>query len=355
MKIEYEALVNYSKDYFKDKNVSEEDFNQFFPKYLRESVVLEYGFFKDMLMKILLHLIRVGIRVFLKPRNESVGSLDADEVKHVYDLESSTYDFKHHLTTRGKDTSWRRFAGYCVLNYFRKVRHPIRVLDLCTGTGLNIKEMINVCRHWGVKAEFVGLDYNDNMLNLAKERNYDSDFSVRFDHGDAMNFVESDTPLTWYRPEVFDIVTQMCGIGGIYNPISVFENVIQVLKPGGQYFMSDMHRPIYGQLGELPLLILFWFKMPVYEIFTYKHTTIPVVLNKLWAWRDTTLDFYTLPLITCQSENGKYYGFKVVSFETESQRWWLSLPIMPVAKIIVEKIEISEEEFLKRNTILQYI
>jgi hypothetical protein len=45
-------------------------------------------------------------------------------------------------------------------------------------------------------------------------------------------------------------------------------------------------------------------------------------------------------------------GLEVKYFEQESQRWWFSLPLMPTAKIVVEKVEISEDVAKKRETIL---
>jgi hypothetical protein len=88
------------------------------------------------------------------------------------------------------------------------------------------------------------------------------------------------------------------------------------------------------------------------EMVVYEDSTLPVVLNRLWGWRDTTLCFYLLPLATYCDDAGKYWGFEVKTFEQESQRWWFALPLMPVAKIVVEKVEISKEVAKKREEIL---
>jgi hypothetical protein len=79
---------------------------------------------------------------------------------------------------------------------------------------------------------------------------------------------------------------------------------------------------------------------------------MPVVLNRLWGWKDPTLDFYRLPLATWQSEDGTWWGFNITSFEMATERWWFSLPLMPVGKIVVKKITISAEEAKRRPEVL---
>jgi hypothetical protein len=60
-------------------------------------------------------------------------------------------------------------------------------------------------------------------------------------------------------------------------------------------------------------------------------------------------------LVTWVDLAGDCWGYHVINLETESQRWWFSLPLMPTAKIIVQKTSLSREEHEKRQKILSLL
>jgi hypothetical protein len=70
----------------------------------------------------------------------------------------------------------------------------------------------------------------------------------------------------------------------------VANSVLAVLREGGRFLLIDMHRPLLGLPGEWALPG-FWVRFPRLEYFNYAKTTLPLVLARLWGWRDTTLDF----------------------------------------------------------------
>ena len=328
-----------------------------FPAYLQDQTQSSRAL-AGPLRRLVQFLIQTGIRLVLRPRRGAVGKLDISEVNEVYDREALTYDVKHHLTTRGMDTMWRRAAGWCAVMTAQRSHSRVRILDLCTGTGLTVVEMVNILREYGASAEIIGLDYNEKMLALARERNPESDdIRTRFIRGDAMSMVSRsdgrDASLMGFSQEAFDLVSQVFGIGGISSPLDVFRGVLQILKPGGRFFLIDMHRPIQSQPGEWPFFFR-WIKTPLLEALTYTETTIPLALNRLWAWRDPTLDFYLLPLVTWRDSAGSVWGFKTEHFRVESERWWLSLPVMPVGQIMVEKEMITTEEEQERSNLLTW-
>lgn len=317
------------------------------PLYL-ENYTMDHGQPIPLWFKFVQFWLRLLVKIFLQPRKGPVGDLNIHEVEGVYNREALTYDIKHHLTTHGMDLMWRRWAGWGIVNIGRDKKGQISVLDLCTGTGLAIKEMAILLSEWGIKCFITGLDYNVKMLNVARSRNIKhKDIDISYVRGDAMNLVQDVQPPTeikQFTPNSFDAVTQVFGIGGIDSPSNVFKNVLQILKPGGQFFLTDMHHPITSQPGEWPFMLK-WFSSPRFEALVYREITLPLVLNRLWGWRDTTLNFYLLPLITYIDEEGIKWGFKVVVFEYEAQRWWFNLPIMPIAKIVVEKVRIDDNDF----------
>jgi ubiquinone/menaquinone biosynthesis C-methylase UbiE len=286
------------------------------------------------------------IWAFLSPRRDQHISANpsTDEVMSVYTREARHYDDKHHLTTRGQDTVWRREAASCVLTASQKISYPIRVLDLCTGTGLAVVEIVKILNEWEVPADITGVDLYEAMLAVARARIFPwPSERLRFEHGDAT--------CLQYRSATFDIVTQVFGIGGIPLPDDVFRSVLRVLRTGGEYYFVDMHRPVQQFSGEWPFVGKWW-RMPWLEAATYTLTTIPLALARLWGWRDPTLDFYRAPLATYQ-EDGQWYGFETSWFKIEVERWWLGLPFMPTARLLVRKIRISEEEAHQRLRAIQ--
>lgn len=329
---------------------------EYLPKYLLFPVSVKFGPFKEWCLTIVQKFLILLVKIFLSPRKGNVGKLDIKEVEEVYNREAKSYDLKHHLTTRGMDTMWRRRAGWFVINIAKYKGNPIDILDLCTGTGLTVEEMITILGEWSKSAHIVGLDYNEKMLSVARSRDVNhssikNGVIVDFVKGNAMELVGKSTDgCKTFSAESFDAVTQVFGDGGINNSLAVFQGVIKLLKPGGEYLMIDMHRPIANLPGEMPFLWK-WFKFPLFEHTSYSKHTMPVVLSRLWGWKDPTIDFYTLPLVTLV-DNGICWGFEVKSFSVETERWWFGLPLMPTARIVVKKVEITFAEFVRRNGML---
>lgn len=341
----------------KENQISIDELKKFFPKYILRPSPIYYGTAKNILFKIIQFFLETLVKVFLRPRESDTGSLDLKEVNEVYTREAATYNKKHHLTTRGMDLVWRRNVGWFLAIDSRGKDSPVTILDLCTGTGLTIREILKILEQWGIKANIVGLDFNLGMLNIAKtDPPISSNCVINFVKGDAMDLFRMDptskVALTQFEKDTFDYVVQMFGVGGISDPIKEFYGVLRILKSNGKFFLIDMHKPIPELHGELPLFLK-WFRFPTFETFIYERATIPLVLNKLWGWRDTTLCFYFLPLVVFKDEDDNFWGFETVYYVQDSQRWWFGLPFMPIAKIIVKKVIITKEEADKRYIILQ--
>lgn len=333
------------------------EYSPFFPAYLFEEVEVRAGILRKFFFWLLQLPVQAFIWIVLRPRLGAVGHLSQDEVDRIYTREASNYDSKHHFTTRGQDTAWRRLAGWVVAHAPADTGGISYVLDLCTGTGLTVQGIVEVLGEYGRRADITGLDYNEAMLAGARRRfgtsgtgwRYRPPCNVRFTRGSALQFV--DYAQATYEedakgpclPSSLHVVTQIFGIGGIKDPLPVFCEVLAVLKEGGQYFLVDMHRPVRRLPGEWPLLGT-WLSTSNLEAYTWLHTTLPLALARLWGWRDTTWDFYWAPLTT-MCEGGAYWGFRILWREVESERWWLGLPVMPTCKLLLEKVRISKAEF----------
>lgn len=329
---------------------------RYIPEYIYNPEILNYGWLKNLFFKLIKYVSKFFVWLFLTPRGGDVKDLGPDEVEAVYNKESRTYNTKHHLTTRGKDAIWRRQAGFSIVSHALGTgKKELAVLDICTGTGETIRETSVLHDLFKIKSKMTGLDYCAKMLAIGQKTVKGNYFlNAEFVRGDATNMLgkkQGDDFVT-FNPNSFDVVTQMFGVGGVPEPIKEFYEVLSVLKNHGHFYLIDMHKPIPALPGEYFFLFK-WFKMPVFETVFYEEVTEPYILNRLWAWRDTTKLFYLVRLITIQDkESGKYFGFKLLNFEYEPQRWWFSLPVMSVGKIVLEKIEISKEEASQRMKIL---
>ncbi len=348
-------IITVDQENLEKGGISSRELGKYLPRYILNPTPLYYGWIKRVWFSVVQWFLSALVKIFLRPRQTLVGNLDTSEVDGVYTSEAAVYNRKHHLATRGMDLIWRRMAGWFVTTIARNGTDHLKILDLCTGTGLVIKEMISVLAEWNMDTdEITGLDYNAEMLSRAKNSISVND-KVRFARGDAMNLVkngQSENRMTTFAPNSIDAITQILGIGGIPEPLKVFDGVLRILKPGVQFFMIDMHKPIPEQPGEWTFLLR-WCHFPTFEMVVYEQTTIPLVLRRLWGWRDATASFYLLPLVTYQDSEGRYWSFKVQNFEQESQRWWFALPLMPIGKIVVGKVEISEKVAKTRKTILE--
>src|SRR6185369_12002340 len=97
-----------------------------------------------------------------------------------------------------------------------------------------------------------------------------------------------------------------------------------------------------------------WVSLARLELHCYANTTLPLVLSRLWGWRDPTLDFYLAPLV-CREEAGVPYGFRLVWRVAASERWWFGLPMMPTCRLLLEKVRLERAEFERRRRILTLI
>jgi len=296
----------------------------------------------------------------LEKRLDEEGVRNPKHVRSFYDLVARFYELIHHLTTNGMDTTWRRWIANHVVSV-ANTDSRVRVLDLCTGAGSTVLEMVSALREYSCSASIWALDFSAGMLGKARSRLAgveDDQIDINPVLGDAtalINGDEAEGGMVQFDEDSFHLVSQMFGIGGIPEPIRAFTGVLRVLKPGGKYAVTDMHMPVPSRPSEFSVMGLGWFRFPMLEALAYWSFTVPLALVKLWAWRDTTACFYLLPLTTWEDSDGKTWGFEVESFETETQRWYFKLGFMPVARIVGRKVEIHGQEAAKRQVLLEAI
>src|SRR3989344_1574683 len=350
-------------------SISDNENGRLIPAYATGDESFEISRLRYLYYKFLLSCIRFIVRIrlgYFGPKH-SIDPMN-DEVEKIYHREAMTYERKHHLTTNFRDTWWRRHLGMDVVTHWMRVNQngidSVKILDLATGVGLSVEEMARVCSASGTNFDITALDYNQKMLDegnrhillrmRAEKLLDDKKRKVSFVRGDARRLINNsnqDDNLQTFPKEYFDAVTIMFGAGGIDDPMAMFLEVLGVLKNGGIFDMLDIHRPIKGIKERWPFYIGEK-NADVFAFLAWEYATKPLVLRALWGWRDPSFMFYVLPFVV-REEKSRFWGFRTMSFKLNNEPWWLKLPVMKTGHIIVEKIEITKDEYTKRKFLLE--
>lgn len=348
------------------------DTSEYLPSYVFETHEYILHRFMHYYYLSLIFIVKFIVRLLMRmvtslyKRYASEQHLDNEEVEYIYKREARFYEKKHHLTTNFRDTWWRRQVALDVIGYIRvneKYAEPVSIMDLATGIGLSVEEMLKIFKLYNnVSVKITGVDYNEEMLTVARTvilprmrtaNLINENRTVSFLKSDARNLVgNAKHGFITFPKSSFDCVSIMFGIGGIDDPIACFKSLLLILKPGGIISMHDIHRP-YVFLNERWPFFIGSKNAVSFTMLAWENITKPLVLQSLWGWHDVSRLFYLLPLITVHDAgNAKIYGFNLLSFFMDTESWWFKLPVIPTAKIVVEKIELTEKEAEKRLALL---
>ena len=151
----------------------------------------------------------------------------SQKIQAMFSDIAPTYDKANHLISMKKDVQWRKDS---VRQMLRGGFSPVKVLDLCAGTGdfaLAVKEQAPA-------AQVVLADFSKPMLLLARNK-------VKAQAG--MEILEADALRIPFQDMVFDAV--VCGFG-MRNLDSLEKGLLEaarVLKPGGKALILEFFRP----------------------------------------------------------------------------------------------------------------
>lgn len=149
-----------------------------------------------------------------------------EEIKHMFDGISSSYDKLNRILSAGIDKRWRKKLLGKV-----NIVPSLKILDVATGTG----DLCFAFQKEGVK-DIIGLDLSDGMLKVAVEKQKNTQLSkVKFMQGDAENLPFEDN--------VFDLVTVSFGVRNFQNLREGLKEIGRVLRPGGQVLILEFSQP----------------------------------------------------------------------------------------------------------------
>lgn len=192
-----------------------------------------------------------------------------ERVHHVFEKISTNYDSMNAIISFNRHLSWRKDVMKRM-----EVKQGAHALDVCTGTG---DWAISLAAETGTAGHVTGLDFSENMLHVAKEKNLELSLEqLNFIHGNAMELPFEDN--------TFDYVTIGFGLRNVPDYQTVINEMYRVTKPGGKVVCLETSQPTLIGWRQL-YFFYFRFIMPLFgKIFAKSY--------KEYAWlHESAKDF----------------------------------------------------------------
>jgi demethylmenaquinone methyltransferase / 2-methoxy-6-polyprenyl-1,4-benzoquinol methylase len=161
------------------------------------------------------------------------GTLPEGQVRAMFDRIARVYDLMNSVMTAGMHHRWRERAVDLAA-----VGRGDRALDVATGTG----DLAVALRRR--RADVVGLDFSERMLELAREKAPD----VAFQQGNALELPYGDGE--------FDAVTVGFGARNFSDLSAGLREMARVTRPGGRVVVLEITSP---QRPPLSWFFRLWF------------------------------------------------------------------------------------------------
>lgn len=167
-------------------------------------------------------------------------------VRALFATIADRYDFITIALSYGRDRRWKQRLVALAAPSSR-----VRALDLATGTG-DIAFAVADCG-----AHVVGLDVTHRMIELAKARQArPAAERGRSSERLALHFLVGDMVSLPFASSSFDLVTTGYGLRNVPDLQAAIDEMVRVLKPGGQALSLDFNRPSNALVRAAYLLYL---------------------------------------------------------------------------------------------------
>ena len=190
------------------------------------------------------------------------GKDKATYVKETFNSIAGRYDLMNSLMSLGMDKRWRRIAVQRV-----GAKSGMNMLDVCCGTGQLSLELGSVV---GPKGNVTGLDFSQNMLDVAKRslKMSPNQSCIQFIQGNAMELPFADNS--------FDGVTVGWGLRNLPDLCQGIREMARVVKPGRMVVSLDMAKPSFPGFKQA-----YWL---------YFEKLIPL-MGKVWAKKSSAYQY----------------------------------------------------------------
>jgi len=150
------------------------------------------------------------------------------QVSEMFNDIAPRYDFMNRFLSAGIDRGWRRKA----IRWLAAGK-PQKILDVATGTG----DMAIMAGRMLRPQEIVGIDISEKMLEIGRKKvekeNLGTKIELQGGDGETINFPS----------ETFDGVMVAFGVRNFENLEKGLQEILRVLKPGGQLVVLEFSKP----------------------------------------------------------------------------------------------------------------
>lgn len=155
--------------------------------------------------------------------------IDKDKyVRNVFNNIAGKYDVMNLVMTWGMLPGWQKFL-------LKKTRlaEGNKALDVCCGTG---ELAIQISEKVGPDGHVWGLDFAQNMLNIAQEK-------VESLQNNNITFVEGDALKLPFDDDTFDSATNGFALRNVLDISQAIKEMARVVRPGGTVVCIEVSKP----------------------------------------------------------------------------------------------------------------
>ena len=160
----------------------------------------------------------------IKPYNSSQSK--KDQVKHMFNMIASKYDFLNHTLSLGMDYVWRKKAIKKILN------NPKEILDIATGTA---DFAISAAKH--TEANITGIDISDQMINVGNKKIQQKKLNNR------IKLSIEDSENLPFHDNSYDAITAGFGVRNFENLEKGLSEIHRVVKKNGYVVILEPSTP----------------------------------------------------------------------------------------------------------------
>lgn len=162
--------------------------------------------------------------------------MNKNEIRCMFNKISADYDFLNNLISFFTHIFVKKHAIKCL-----NIQNGSKILDVCTGSG----DLASIIKEKHPDCTIIGVDFSDNMLNLAKKKH------------PGIEFIKMDACELQFCNDTFDYVVIGFGLRNIPDKQASILETKRVLKNGGQFLHLDFgEKNFLSKILDIAIIVL---------------------------------------------------------------------------------------------------